>query len=222
MVAVTSGNVSIRAEISLVRYVAFIIGATLALTAAASVYDVAGPSGGSVDVTRLDIGGVKLAMRKDEAVIAISTSLKIAKDNVVLTKCAREAGFFGKKEPTGPCLVVSHGVGKFTIFLDTCTPEASEMIVTGVKYEMPSTPDNIASIEKAVIEKYGYPTHFSPGIHNIYDWCLKPSVANGNQCFFTDGPVLEFHETSLKMIDIQCEKAWDKFMEKKNTGKPVF
>jgi hypothetical protein len=196
----------------------FAFAATIALLASAAVL---ADSPRSVDAATFDIGGVKLGMSKDEAVKAITTTLNLSKNEVVFDKYPSQNLITGKKEPT--YFTVAHGIGKFTVYLgpNALTPNASSTIVDMIRYEMPWTPENVAAMKKAVIEKYGEPSNGTIGV--TYEWCLKPSPNTGIGCGgFFNGPVLAYSGVSLKLTDPKYGEALSDFRNKKISAKPTF
>jgi hypothetical protein len=174
----------------------------------------------AVDATEFDIAGVRLGMSQAEAIQAISSTLGINQDEVVLDKFPRENLITGKKDPT--YFKVAHGIGKFVVHLEpnALNPSVSPTVVNLIKYEMPWTQENVQSMKEAAIKKYGQPSNGI--ISGNYEWCIEPSANPGIGCGFFNGPVLKYFGTSLELSDPKYRQAVIEFRNKQNSANPSF
>lgn len=171
----------------------------------------------SVDVSQFDVAGVKLGMTQSEAVAAATAKLKIDITSVEFEKSPKENPVTKSKEPM--YFTATNGSGNLIVGFHPKIPtdKSNPMLVSFVKYEMPSTPDNVQSMEAAALEKYGQPTLATSA---AYQWCSSPAEQVG--CTFFQGPRMGLSRGVIILDDPTYKKAVDRFIEKSQSSKPAF
>ena len=190
--------------------------ATLIIFVCCSNFSFAAEPLQSVDALSLDIAGVKLGISQAEAIKAITSTLKIKKTDLKFDSYPPVNIVTGAKDPK--YFIVQHGVSKISVYLipNAINPKSSSQVVNLIIYEMPWTTDNVNSMKKSAISKYGNPS-FKMG--DSYQWCLDPKNIHGCPA---QGPTLKYYSTKLKLHDLKYNEALVQFRDKQQSSKPVF
>lgn len=176
----------------------------------------------SVEAEKLDVAGIKTGMSKTEAVSAITKKLKIDKKAVQFEKDSTLNQVTNTKEPK--YFTVKDGLSTVTVNFEPNVPPDKKrpMVVSTVIYEQPWTPDNVSTMNKAALEKYGQPSNGTLGA--VWQWCISPSDNPGLGCsdYKNKGAVLELSGSRLELTDMRYSNARVEYMTKKQTAKPNF
>lgn len=175
----------------------------------------------SLDVTKVDVAGVKTGMDYDEAVKAITTHFNVPASALQVDKYPQDNPVTGNKQPKfvgyekeGVKLQVNF---EGRVPVDAKHPLAVSMIT----YELPWSTANKEAMEKAAVEKYG-PASNAPYSTPMV-WCNAPGKQAGMACpSGMDQAVLKLFNTSLELSDPAWTKARIKFMDSKQTRTPGF
>lgn len=174
----------------------------------------------AVDAEQFDIAGVKLGMDPEAAVVAIAERLGIDKLSIEFDKFPQENRITNTKEPKYFTAKISGA--SVIVHFEPNVPynPKNKMAVSMIIYEQPWTPDNVASMKQAAIEKYGQPSNGTIGVSS--HWCLQPHNNPGFGCSEFRGPKLVLSGTKLQLEDFRYRQAVIDYMNKSSSSKPAF
>lgn len=176
----------------------------------------------AIDVTQLDIAGVKLGMTTAQAVAATLTGLKVNKSEIKFDRFPAPNLVTRTKEPQ--YFSVDKDREKLVVHLAPTIPHDSKnpMRVAMIAYEMTWTQANAKSMREAALRKFGPPSNGTIAV--MSEWCAAPSVVSTEGCSDVRNrePVLTFHGTKLELLDPRYRNAYNEFVEKANSAAPSF
>lgn len=184
-------------------------------------------AGRSVDVTQLDVVGVKLGMTMDQAVKAITSNLGISESQIKFQSTTsfttdsqkRIKKITGKIEITN--FKISTKSGNYSIFFlpNVLNGNNNQMVVVSAGYSMPRNSDNIKAMSDSMLQKYGQP---SAQVGGSILWCLSPEK---DSCIYSRPakPYISLIPlmASMTLVDSRYEQAIDNYFDKQKTTKPI-
>ncbi|MFD1259962.1 hypothetical protein [Entomomonas asaccharolytica] len=185
-------------------------------------------AGRSVDVTKLDVAGVKLGMTMDQAVKAITSNLGISQSRIKFQSTTsfntesqkKIKKITGKIEITNFKVSTANGNYIVSFLPNVLNGNNKQMVVVSVGYSMPRNSDNIKTISNSMVQKYGQP---SAQVGGLIFWCLSPE---NDSCIYSRPakPYISLNVTmaSMAIVDNGYEQAIDKYFDKQKTTKAVF
>ena len=124
-------------------------------------------NGVGLDVSKFDVAGVKLGMRKDEAIAAIKDKFGFQDGDIEY----KESDTKNTAE-----LTVKDEVHNIFIRFNRNINESGELGAYWINYTLPSSKENASALNAAAQEKYGEPTQDDG---TKMSWCAAPIVEKG-------------------------------------------
>lgn len=115
----------------------------------------------SVDVTPLDIAGVKLGMSYEEALAAISHNFQLSPGEIKRIKASTLYVYsrIAKSQQVNSIRFMKDGTTLAVSFsVQIPLNQSSPVAVSGVHYGIPNTKENVAMLKEESLSKYGQPS----------------------------------------------------------------
>ena len=199
----------------------FIVFLPLVLTFPTLVQANPGPS---VDITTLDIAGVKIGMSADQATAALidtygvnAADIKVTTvddpdvgkeivKSITLSSPDAEMGYTASS-------TVAKGWKIFVGFVPMVPFNGESVQATRIDYEVARSPENAEALAQAATEKYGEPSAQRPGQHS---WCETPDrYGNCNSDAY-----LQIQRTQMVLADTRINHQVAKAREAARSVKP--
>lgn len=176
----------------------------------------------AVDVTRVDIFGVKLGMSTAKAVATVIDRFKVKSAEIKFETDPRGNQVTRTKLPS--YFSVEKEREKLTIYLSPQIPHdpSEPMRVSRVIYELAWTPDNATAMKTSATAKFGIPSNGQMAATS--EWCEAPDANPGYGCSKYPGqnPVLTLSGTRLELSDPRYQQAYIDFVNKASSTRPSF
>ena len=184
-------------------------------------------AGPSVDVTTLDIAGVKIGMSADEAIAALidtygvnvaDIEVTMVDDSDVGNKIVQRITLLSPDAETGYTGVSTISKGwKVDVGFVPVVPFNGESVqATSITYEIARTSDNRKALAQAATEKYGEPSSQKPGGLQL-TWCENPPKGYGS-C--DADAYLQIQGTKMVLIDSRINNQVGKARQAAKSVKP--
>lgn len=190
MVLVSAATCGILQEVKVMKLKAalfIVVATTSALPAHAGSHR-------SVDARTLDIAGVKTGMDYSEARAAIAAHFHVAPSGIETDPALGVNDVTHTKLPS--YLTYEKDGMRFNVSFVGRVPvdKSRPLVVDQIHYEVPWTQQNVQTMAKAALEKYGKPSTVMAGQE---EWCLKPDNPMSG-CDAGD-------QATLKLNDVQMD-----------------
>ena len=183
------------------------------------------------DVTTFDIAGITLGMGSDEAIEKMTELTGVAFENM-------STGYREPNPVTGND-EISYAIAEtddfeISVSFTAAVPfnEETPLVVSSISFQMPQTPDNMASMRARAFEKYGSPTDGSTEDPDHFDlaWCTIPEDTPTASCSSGVGSYLKLGRgmsglssvRELLLFDISYADAVSDFVNGENSSEPKF
>lgn len=177
------------------------------------------------DVNKFDIAGVRLGMNAKEAEQKIRAKLQLDSSQIEYDSYPKVNIVTKTKEPR--YFIVKKGDIEISVNFTPAVPADLEnpMLVSSVTYKMPRTPQNMLSMQKLALKKYGKPSN---GVRktdrefSTYKWCYVVEEKRNWGCAHSSGAKLVLSPPTLTMSDISYHNAVNEYINKLKSSNAEF
>ena len=183
------------------------------------------------DVSGFDIAGITLGMGSEEAIAAMAELTGVPLEDMN-TSFPEANPVTGQDEITYATAATDDF--EISISLSAAVPpnKNQPLIVSRITFQMPRSPENIASMRTRALEKYGAPTDGKIDDPDHFDlaWCMIPADNPTASCSSGVGKYLELRGgldglrsvRQLTLFDISYSDAVGDFVNGENSSEPKF